>query len=132
MKLTDSFVTTLRDAPKDALTINHQLLVRAGFVRQLMAGVYTYLPLGLKVLNKISQIVREEMNEIGSTEVLMPILHPAINWKITGGYITGRVNRASLWEPSHRLPNSMIDQSFPFLEPAYSGSDQIDLGAITI
>ncbi|KKP47975.1 MAG: Prolyl-tRNA synthetase [Candidatus Woesebacteria bacterium GW2011_GWA1_33_30] len=86
MKLTDSFVTTLRDAPKDALTINHQLLVRAGFVRQLMAGVYTYLPLGLKVLNKISQIVREEMNEIGSTEVLMPILHPAINWKITGGW----------------------------------------------
>ena len=86
MKLSESFVTTLREAPKDATTINHQLLVRAGFVRQLMAGVYTYLPIGLKVLNKISQIVREEMNEIGPTEVLMPILHPAVNWKKTGGW----------------------------------------------
>lgn len=77
---------TLREAPKDALTINHQLLVRAGFVRQLMAGVYTYLPLGLKVLNKISQIVREEMDTLGAKEVLMPLIHPASNWKATGGW----------------------------------------------
>jgi prolyl-tRNA synthetase len=86
MKLSESFVTTLREAPKDATTINHQLLVRAGFVRQLMAGVYTYLPLGLKVLDKVSQIVREEMNTIGANEVLMPMLHPSINWKTTGGW----------------------------------------------
>lgn len=86
MKLSQSFIPTLREAPKDATTINHQLLVRAGYVRQLMAGVYTYLPMGLKVLNKISKIVREEMNAIGSTEVLMPLLHPSSNWKQTGGW----------------------------------------------
>lgn len=86
MKFSETFVRTLKDAPKDALTINHQLLVRGGFVRQLMAGVYTYLPFGLKVLNKISQIVREEMNTIGGTEVLMPLMHPASNWKATGGW----------------------------------------------
>lgn len=86
MKLSESFVKTLKDAPKDAETINHQLLVRAGFIRQLMAGVYIYLPLGLKVLNKISQIVREEMNKIGGREVLMPVLHPSSIWKTTGGW----------------------------------------------
>lgn len=86
MKLSDSFVKTLKEAPKDALTVNHQLLVRAGYVRQLMAGVYTYLPLGLKVLNKISQVVREEMNAINGHEVLMPLMHPSSNWKTTGGW----------------------------------------------
>lgn len=86
MKLSDSFVKTLREAPKDAETVNHKLLVRAGYVRQLMAGVYTYLPLGLKVLNKISQIVREEMDAIGGREVLMPLMHPAQNWKATDGW----------------------------------------------
>ena len=86
MKLSETFVKTLKDAPKDALTINHKLLVRAGYVRQLMAGVYTYLPFGLKVLNKISNIVREEMNSIGATEVLMPLMHPASNWKKTGAW----------------------------------------------
>ena len=86
MRLSQSFVTTLKEAPKDAETINHKLLVRAGFVRQLMAGVYTYLPLGLKVLNKISNIVREEINAIGGVEVLMPLLHPSANWKATGAW----------------------------------------------
>jgi prolyl-tRNA synthetase len=86
MRFSETFVTTLRDAPKDAETVNHKLLVRAGFVRQLMAGVYTYLPFGLKVLNKISNIVREEMNTIGGTEVLMPLMHPSSNWKQTGAW----------------------------------------------
>ena len=86
MRQSQFFTKTLKDAPKDAETINHQLLVRGGFVRQLMAGVYTYLPLGLKVLNKISQIVREEMDATGAHEVLMPIMHPALLWKQTGGW----------------------------------------------
>lgn len=86
MKITETFVKTLKEAPKDADTLNHKLLVRAGFVRQLMAGVYTYLPLGLKVLNKISQIVREEMNSVDGKEVLMPLMHPSLNWKQTGGW----------------------------------------------
>jgi len=73
-------------APKDAPTINHKLLVQGGFVRQLMAGVYTYLPLGLRVLRKIENIVREEMDKIGGEEVLMPMLHPAENWRTSGGW----------------------------------------------
>lgn len=84
--MSQQIIKPLKDAPKDADTINHRLLVQAGFVRQLMAGVYTYLPLGLRVLNKISQVVREEMDKIGGQEILMPMLHPAENWKKTGGW----------------------------------------------
>lgn len=84
MRYSKIFAKTLREAPKDADTINHKLLTQAGFVEQLMAGVYTYLPLGLKVLRKIEQIVREEMDAIGGQEVLMPILHPKAIWETTG------------------------------------------------
>jgi prolyl-tRNA synthetase len=86
MKYTRLFVKTLKSAPASADTANHRLLVQAGFVRQVMAGVYTYLPLGLRVLNKISRIIREEMDGIGSQEVLMPLLHPSRLWKQTGGW----------------------------------------------
>lgn len=72
--------------PKDAETINHRLLVQAGFVRQLMAGVYSYLPLGLRTLRKIENVIRQEMNAIGGVEVLLPALHPSANWKTTGGW----------------------------------------------
>ena len=86
MKYSKMFVKTLKTAPAAADTANHRLLVQAGFVRQVMAGVYTYLPLGLRVLNKISKIVREEMDCIGGQEVLMPLLHPSSLWKQTGGW----------------------------------------------
>ena len=86
MKYSKMFVKTLKTAPSAADTANHRLLVQAGFVRQVMAGVYTYLPLGLRVLNKISKIVREEMDNIGAQEVLMPLLHPSSLWKQTGGW----------------------------------------------
>lgn len=86
MKYSQMFVKTLKTAPSAADTANHRLLVQAGFVRQVMAGVYTYLPLGLRVLNKISKIVREEMDQIGAQEVLMPMLHPSTLWKQTGGW----------------------------------------------
>ena len=86
MKYSKTFVKTLRQPPKEADTVNHKLLTQAGFVDQLMAGVYSYLPLGLRVLNKISQIVREEMNAIDGEEILMPILHPKQNWATTGGW----------------------------------------------
>ena len=77
------FTGTLKQAPANAETINHKLLVQAGYVRQVMAGVYDYLPLGLRVLNKISNIVREEMNALGGQEVLMPVLHlqKLMTWK---------------------------------------------------
>lgn len=86
MQQSKFFIGTLREAPKEAETINHKLLVQAGYIRQVMAGVYDYLPLGLKVLNKISNIVREEMDTIGGIQILMPILHPATLWKQTGGW----------------------------------------------
>lgn len=86
MKYSQLFSKTQRQAPKEADTINHRLLTQAGFVDQLMAGVYSYLPLGLRVLRKIEQIVREEMNEVGGQEVLMPVLHPKDIWVTTGGW----------------------------------------------
>lgn len=75
-----------KSVPEADDTANHRLLVQAGFVRQVMAGVYAYLPLGLRVLNKLRNIIREEMNALGAQELLMPSLHPAENWKTTGGW----------------------------------------------
>ncbi|HEV8601336.1 MAG TPA: aminoacyl--tRNA ligase-related protein [Patescibacteria group bacterium] len=86
MKQSELFTKTLRQAPKDEEALNAQLLIRAGFVNKLMAGVYSYLPLGLKTLNKIAQVVREEMDAIGGQEILMPVLHPSEIWKKTGAW----------------------------------------------
>jgi len=77
---------TLRDPPADAEAISHKLMVRAGLVRQLAAGLYTILPLGLKVLERINRIIREEMDAIGAQELMMPVLHPAEIWEQTGRY----------------------------------------------
>jgi len=74
----------LKRAPKEAVSLNHKLLVRAGFMDQLMAGSWTLLPLGIRVIEKINQIIREEMNAIGSQEVLMPLMHPKNIWNETG------------------------------------------------
>ena len=76
MRFTQLFVPTLRDAPKDAEMVSHRLLLRGGFIRPLSSGVYSYLPLGLRVLNKISHILREEMERAGGVEMLMPSLFP--------------------------------------------------------
>lgn len=84
MRYSQLFPKTLREAPKDAVTANHKLLVQAGFVDQLMAGSWTFLPLGWRVIQKITQIVREEMNAIGSQEMLMPLMHPKDIWNETG------------------------------------------------
>lgn len=78
------FPKTKKEAPKDAESINHKLLVRAGFIDQLMAGSWTLLPMGWKVVTKINQIIREEMNAIGGQEMLMPLLHPKSIWGETG------------------------------------------------
>jgi len=84
MKQSQVFTKTSREAPKDEKSINAQLLIRAGFVDKLMAGVYSYLPFGLRVLRKIEKIIREEMNKIGGQEALFPALHPKENWQKTG------------------------------------------------
>ncbi len=78
------FPKTRKEAPKDAESLNHKLLVRAGFMDQLMAGSWTLLPLGWRVVCKINQIIREEMNMIGGQELLMPLLHPKNIWSETG------------------------------------------------
>jgi prolyl-tRNA synthetase len=84
VKQSQLFTKTLRDAPKDEVSVNAQLLIRAGFVDKLMAGVYTFLPLGQRVMKKIEQIIREEINAIGGQEIFMPTLHPKENWLKTG------------------------------------------------
>jgi prolyl-tRNA synthetase len=86
MRQSQLFTKTERNAPKDEATINAQLLARAGFVSKLMAGVYSYLPLGLKTLNNIENIVREEMNAVGGQEISMPMIHPKSIWATTGGW----------------------------------------------
>ena len=86
MKYSKLFPKTLKQTPTGADSLNLQFLTRAGFIHQEMAGVYTYLLLGWRVLNKISDIVREEMNAIGGQEVIMPVLQPADSWKKTGRY----------------------------------------------
>jgi len=86
MKLSKLAFQVTKTPPTNADTINHKLLVQAGYVRQLMAGVYTYTNLGLKVLRNIENIVREEMDALGGQEILMPALHPKANWLITDGW----------------------------------------------
>jgi prolyl-tRNA synthetase len=81
MRYSQLFTSTLREIPRDVESGNHELLVRAGFIRQLTSGVFYLLPLGVRVLHKITQIVREEMNRIGGQEVLMPILQPRDIWE---------------------------------------------------
>ena len=80
------FIPTLREDPGDAEAASHRLLVRGGFIRQVGAGLWTYLPLGWKVHEKAVQIVREEMDAIGGQELLMPVLTPAELWQASGRY----------------------------------------------
>ena len=84
MRWTRSLIPTLRDDPADAEAISHKLMVRAGLVRQLAAGIYVYLPLGLRVIEKVNAIIREEMNGIGGQEIEMPVLLPAEIWQQSG------------------------------------------------
>ena len=86
MRLSRYFMPTLREAPSDAQIVSHQLMLRAGLIRQEAAGIYAFLPLGLRVLKKVEQIVREEMNRAGAIEVLMPTLQLADLWRESGRY----------------------------------------------
>jgi len=85
-RLSQAFVPTLKDAPADAEAISHKLMVRAGLIRQLGAGLWSYLPAGWRVERKVEAIIREEMEAIGCQEMLMPVLMPAENWEKTGRY----------------------------------------------
>src|SRR5512141_3298269 len=86
MRLSRFFLPILKENPKEAEIVSHRLMLRAGMIRQEAAGIYAWLPLGLKVLKKIEQIVREEMNRAGAIEVLMPTLQLADLWRESGRY----------------------------------------------
>ena len=90
MRWSQTLIATLREAPADAEILSHKLLLRAGLLRKVAGGVYTFLPLGLRSLRKVEQIVREEMNRAGAVEVLMPALQPPDIWQQSGRYDTAR------------------------------------------
>jgi prolyl-tRNA synthetase len=84
MKASQFFISTLKEAPADAEVASHRLMLRAGFIKRLSAGIYTYMPMGLRVIRKIENIVREEMNAAGAVELLMPVVQPAELWQESG------------------------------------------------
>jgi prolyl-tRNA synthetase len=86
MKASQFFISTLKEAPADAEVASHRLMLRAGFIKRLSAGIYTYMPMGLRVLRKIEAIVREEMNAAGAIELLMPVVQPAELWQESGRF----------------------------------------------
>ena len=103
-------LSTLKESPADAEVISHQLMLRAGMIRKVAAGLYTWLPTGYRVLKKVENIVREEMNKAGAIEVLMPVVQPADIWQESGRWeqygpellrIKDRGNRDFVLGPTH-------------------------------
>ena len=86
MKASQFFISTLKEAPADAEVISHQLMMRAGLIKRLGAGIYNYMPMGLRVIRKVEAIIREEMNRAGAVELLMPVVQPAELWQETGRF----------------------------------------------
>lgn len=84
MRATQFFLNTLKEAPADAEVISHQLMMRAGMIKRLAGGIYTYMPVGLRSIRKVENIVREEMNRAGALELLMPAVQPAELWQESG------------------------------------------------
>ena len=118
MRLSRFFLPVLKEAPADAQIVSHQLMLRAGMIRQEAAGIYAWLPLGFRVLKKVEQIVREEMNRAGAIELLMPTLQLADLWRESGRYdaygpemlrITDRHERELLYGPTNE---EMITEIF--------------------
>ena len=110
MRLSRYFLPLLKETPADAQIVSHQLMLRAGMIRQSSAGIYSWLPLGLRVLSRVEQIVREEMNAAGAHEILMPAIQPAELWQESGRYedygkemlrVTDRHERPMLYGPTH-------------------------------
>jgi prolyl-tRNA synthetase len=86
MKASHFYISTLKEAPADAEVVSHKLMVRAGFIKRLSAGIYSYMPMGLRVIRKVEAIVREEMNRAGAVELLMPVVQPAELWQESGRF----------------------------------------------
>ena len=110
MKLTNYFLPVLKENPKEAQIVSHRLMLRAGMIQQSSAGIYSWLPIGLKVLKKIEKIVREEQEKAGAIEILMPTLQSSELWSESGRYdsygdemlrITDRHNRTLVYGPTN-------------------------------
>lgn len=86
MKASSTFISTLKEAPADAEIVSHKLMMRAGFIKRLGAGIYNYMPMGLRVIRKVEGIIREEMTRAGAVELLMPVVQPAELWQETGRF----------------------------------------------
>ncbi|MGO1468567.1 MAG: proline--tRNA ligase, partial [Tissierella sp.] len=84
MKMSKMYMPTLKEDPSEAEIVSHKLLLRAGMIRRLVSGIYSYLPLGYRVIRKVEQIVREEMDRAGSQELLMSAVQPRELWEATG------------------------------------------------
>src|SRR6187401_1811299 len=84
MRVSQFFISTLKEAPSEAEVVSHKLMLRAGLIRRLASGIYTWLPLGLRVLRKVEAVVREEMNRSGAVELVMPVVQPAELWQESG------------------------------------------------
>ena len=84
MRASRFFISTLKEAPSDAEIVSHQLMMRAGMIKRLGSGIYTYMPMGLRIIRKVENIIREEMNRAGAIELLMPVVQPAELWQETG------------------------------------------------
>src|SRR5437867_7985134 len=100
MRQSRLLIPTRRDEPGEAEIVSHRLMLRAGLIRKVAAGIYTYLPLGLRVIRKVEQIIRQELNAAGAQEVLMPIASPAELWQETGrwDFYGKEIGRASCRE----------------------------------
>lgn len=86
MRLSKYFVPTLKEAPAETSIISHELMLRAGMIKQIAAGIYNWLPFGLSVLSKVEVIIRQEMNNIDASELLIPSIQPVSLWKASGRY----------------------------------------------
>ena len=103
MRQSQAFLHTLRDDPADAEVVSHRLLARAGFIQKLAAGIYSYAPAMTRVLQRVSQIVREEMNRQGAQEVLLPILQPKEIWEESGRWERVSSLTPTIWGFTRRL-----------------------------
>ena len=121
MRLSQYFLPILKENPKEAEIVSHRLMLRAGMIRQQSAGIYSWLPLGLKVLNKVCDIIREEQNRAGANEILMPTIQSAELWRESGRYdaygkemlrIQDRQEREMLFGPTNEEMVTDIFRSY--------------------
>ena len=121
MRLSRAFLPTLKETPAEAQIVSHRLMLRAGLIRQTSAGIYAWLPLGLRALRKVSEIVRQEQDRAGAQEILMPTIQPAELWKESGRYddygkemlrITDRHDREMLYGPTNEEMVTDIFKSY--------------------